>query len=543
MRAWRSVGVTLAAALFVSVPLACSVVAGIDKITFVECVHDCADSAVVETSPCRVDGCTTFPQCGCESGKNCVVPQSDMGAGTTACIAAGSKVPGSVCSKSEDCAVGSWCRLGVCRPFCGSDADCASFSKRAVCEDSSVTDASGVSKTIPNAKTCKARCDALGGEAACPSGQGCYVYSLADAWLTQCVSAGEGTGNGACATDTLACAAGYRCTGLGGDCRAYCKVGDGTCGSGTTCQPLETTAKIDGVEVGTCRTECDPRTPATACGSAMCMVYGRADGSGYTDCTEKVGTKPVGSSCTAIGDCVAGAICDHGVCSQWCRAGGSDCGAGETCALYKTTVKDSTGASTQWGRCVKTCEPTNASSCGTKGSCQVFGSGADAYTDCVPAGVATVNGKCTERTDCAAGGVCSSVSLCKKYCRVGTSDCGAGTCLAYTDHPKIAGVEYGTCADNCNPISPAASCGPTNNCLVYGGGDEPFYSTCAPAGGSAAGASCAANPFACAPGENCPQSKVCSKFCRVGATDCGTGTCRTYSDHPTLAGVEYGFCG
>ncbi len=534
-----------------STAISCSVVAGLGDLTFKDCVGTCVDAAVGgDTGPaCAPPGqvCATFPQCGCGADQSCVLPLDDKGTGTTECVTAGSSPANASCSRNEECAKGLWCRSGICRPFCSTTTDCASFSPSAVCEDSILT-GSGKTVVVPNGKVCKSRCDPLAPATTCPLGQSCFVYQDAKGvWSTNCIGAGTGTDTDGCRTGS--CAAGYACTNRASDCRAYCEVGaDGGCPAGASCGSFEPKARIGGKEIGVCHTSCSPVSPATACGTDSCTLYVTGEGTAISDCTRSGGTKAVGETCTAALDCANGSVCDYGTCRKWCQVGAAgDCPSGLECMAYLVKVTEGTTTVT-YGRCARACDPIVASSCGDpKSRCYVFGSAAEAITDCTPAGVAAINRTCSSTALCAPGGFCSENALCKKYCRIGTADCGAALCVPFDAHPNVKGVEYGFCGDACNPIAPSAVCGPTNNCFLERvTTSSPWYTTCVPAGSGAAGASCD-EPFACSPGFNCvhySSSDICRKFCRVGtATDCPSGfTCSEYEPQVTVGGVEYGFC-
>jgi len=93
-----------------------------------------------------------------------------------------------------------------------------------------------------------------------------------------------------------------------------------------------------------------------------------------------------------------------------------------------------------------------AASCGGEtnagiGACLVDGAGG---TDCQEGGTRKEKETCAAADPCAPGLACvgpaSGTKVCRRWCRVGTSDCGGSTqCTAFSTKVMADGVEYGVC--------------------------------------------------------------------------------------------------
>ena len=103
--------------------------------------------------------------------------------------------------------------------------------------------------------------------------------------------------------------------------------------------------------------------------------------------------------------------------------------------------------------CMVQCAPENASSCGGKtnagiGACVLDDQG---QTDCEEGGTRAANQTCGGTNgNCGPGLVCatpsSGASTCKRWCKVGTADCGGTTqCTGFSTKVMVGTVEYGAC--------------------------------------------------------------------------------------------------
>src|SRR5262249_38515481 len=121
-------------------------------------------------------------------------------------------------------------------------------------------------------------------------------------------------------------------------------------------------------------------------------------------------------------------------------------------------VQDSGGTAVpHFDVCLVKCDLRDPNACGGTtaagtGACVADDTG---KTDCQKTtGAKTENQTCTG-TDCNAGLVCVTItpagggtptSQCKKWCQVGTADCGAGkTCGGFSTKMIVDGKEYGAC--------------------------------------------------------------------------------------------------
>lgn len=163
------------------------------------------------------------------------------------------------------------------------------------------------------------------------------------------------------------------------------------------------------------------------------------------------GTFALGARCTSTVGCARGLLCMLGTCHEPCGGDGQGCGAddGGTC----TQVTGPGGAPLANGLvCSIACDLRDPAGCGgTNGAgvagCQHLG---DGKTDCLRAGAAGDGSSCAGDVLCAPGLACVTIGqggpTCKPWCRVGTADCGAKTCVAFaSDKPIVRGVEHGVC--------------------------------------------------------------------------------------------------
>lgn len=190
------------------------------------------------------------------------------------------------------------------------------------------------------------------------------------------------------------------------------------------------------------------------CGCALSETCDVEDSAGGVACVT-AGKAPMGGACVATPGCALGLTCVFGTCHAFCDNPGSACAA--TTGGVKTgacvQVKNQTGAAIpNLSVCRIDCDLRDVSACGGTtaagtGVCMVDDKGA---TDCALGGTKAVNAACTN-DDCGPGLVCTTsgtatAGSCKKWCRVGTTDCGGTTaCTGFGTKVMVSGVEHGVC--------------------------------------------------------------------------------------------------
>jgi hypothetical protein len=202
--------------------------------------------------------------------------------------------------------------------------------------------------------------------------------------------------------------------------------------------------------------DCKTTAPSNACGvvpqcgcskSETCDVV---DSKGTAKCVA-FGKATMGRPCTATAGCAQGLTCVFGTCHAFCDKPGTAC----TQAGTGDCVQVSAGggvAIPNLAVCMVQCAPHDPSSCGGKtnagtGVCFVD---ADGGTDCQEGGSRTENQTCSPSDDCGPGLVCITPSTgsdtCKRWCRVGTNDCGgSAVCRGFSTKVMVGAAEYGAC--------------------------------------------------------------------------------------------------
>ncbi len=180
------------------------------------------------------------------------------------------------------------------------------------------------------------------------------------------------------------------------------------------------------------------------CGTAAtCDITSHA---GDTACVPS-GIIPEGGYCTQTAGCQTGLTCRYGgTCHAFCSAPGAACTNGGTC----TQVTDSADAGIpNFLVCERGCSLENADACGAGAGC--FESQlTPGSTDCYQTGTHLLGDVCAYVNDCAAGLGCVSIgsaaATCKKWCRVGTNDCGGAiVCKGFTPQYMLNSTQYGFC--------------------------------------------------------------------------------------------------
>lgn len=190
-------------------------------------------------------------------------------------------------------------------------------------------------------------------------------------------------------------------------------------------------------------------TPQCGCTAAeTCDV---ADTGGNVACVA-AGKGAMGVSCIGTEGCAQGLTCVFDTCHAFCpSAGTTSCTAPKTGACVQ--VKGQGGVVLpNLTVCRVTCDLRDANACGGAtaagtAACVL----ADGATDCAKAGTKALNQTCTPTEDCLPGLVCAVTGgatngICKKWCRVGTNDCGGATaCNGFGTKVIVSGVEHGVC--------------------------------------------------------------------------------------------------
>lgn len=187
------------------------------------------------------------------------------------------------------------------------------------------------------------------------------------------------------------------------------------------------------------------------CGCTLAETCDVEDSSGNVGCIT-AGKAAMGAPCVATAGCALGLSCVFGTCHAFCDNPGSACTAPKTGACIQ--VKSAASAPIpNFTVCRVACDLRDVSACGGTtaagtGVCMVDDSGA---TDCSMGGTRTVNQSCTPTDECGPGLVCTltgtaTTGSCKKWCRVGKTDCGGTTvCSGFQTKVMVAGVEHGVC--------------------------------------------------------------------------------------------------
>ena len=204
------------------------------------------------TPPAAGGECTTFPACGCPAGQVCSPATTQK----LACFTGNNLAEGADCSSGSTCKAGLGCFDGLCRPYCGTDADCLAVAGVQSCLATYWDDLQ--TQPILGVKVCARICDPLHPQSprtpflSCPTGFSC---SSAPTGASFCFKATPLPAGSAC-TSTADCPAGNSCTGTSATtlvCKPYC-FSSSDCATGTTCQFTWSPRQYAGnQEVGYCQ--------------------------------------------------------------------------------------------------------------------------------------------------------------------------------------------------------------------------------------------------------------------------------------------------
>jgi hypothetical protein len=214
-----------------------------------------------------------------------------------------------------------------------------------------------------------------------------------------------------------------------------------------------------------------------------------------------------------------------------CAAGGTHCKGTEECL---------------GGQC---CEApfTEAGVCSVFGACGCMPSQncvrlKGSPEECAPSGSTPQFGNAMLVTDCARGLVYGS-GVCLEPCAGPT--CPANfACLEL--YYQTVDQGYGACFPHCNPVSPLTSdathlaCGAGQTCqLAFDAQNDTVCES--PAGTLGQGSACSASTD-CMAGYDCTETGVCMQYCRIGFSDCTTGSCGPFMIPRYDGKQEIGLC-
>lgn len=252
---------------------------------------------------------------------------------------------------------------------------------------------------------------------------------------------------------------------------------------------------------------------------------GPQDSSAPVEASRDSGAAETGTVC-GNGEKLCGTTCvdtttdplNCGGCGTACTNPG-DCWNGQCC--YPSAEGPAAGLCVVYPQC----------GCTSGEMCVVEGASAP---QCVPNGTTPENGPCSGVTDCQPNLTCTA-GYCQPLCATSSMCAANWACL-----PQSAGTTalgYSACAAHCNPVASFTSDATHQGCVTGQHCDPLFNATgqtgCfAPTGTGTQGAACtsdndcAAN-YLCT-GPSGATSYTCYQFCRVGFSDCLSGTCNAF---------------
>jgi hypothetical protein len=287
---------------------------------------------------------------------------------------------------------------------------------------------------------------------------------------------------------------------------------------------------------------------AVACGNYHVVDTVAGDDASADDATSQPdvrdsGTPDSGLTCTG-GKTACGSSCvdtsndpQHcGNCTKTCTTGG-DCWNGQCC--YPSTEGGGFGN----GVCVvyPGCGCPSGQMCTRK---------AAGPEQCVPNGTTPANGTCVDTYQCEPNFACTG-GYCQPMCITNTNCAANWACL-----PQFWGGQtflgYSACDPHCNPVASSTSDSTHQGCIT-GQRCDPLFNaagqtTCnSPAGTGVQGSACTPPTSAnCAPNYDCVspggQSYRCEQYCRIGFSDCLTGSCTAYTTPQYDNTQEIGVC-
>jgi hypothetical protein len=285
---------------------------------------------------------------------------------------------------------------------------------------------------------------------------------------------------------------------------------------------------------------CDALTDCGCPASQNCVVVA-VDGT--TKCVT-TGLKADGDRCSANEECKRGMECRNAICRPYCNDP-SQCSSGEVCEpwLYKDN-SGNTVASPGTNVCKVRCD-LGTQICPSGQGCWLYQNETGAWLgQCAAAGTATTTNTCIEDPWACASGYDCSLGNCRKYCKIGGSDCPSGqSCRPHRTSASVGGVTWGLCTQDCS-LFPQSGCATGEKCQPGVFADEKNatigYSDCVKAGTVGQGDDC--NSFADCVAGSTYWYGVCKSVCRTGTSDCASGTCVPLNPGVRTSGAELGAC-
>lgn len=211
------------------------------------------------------------------------------------------------------------------------------------------------------------------------------------------------------------------------------------------------------------------------------------------------------------------------------------------------TTKDSGGGTDSGGgNCVKS-PPSNVCGvypqcgCGTQQTCEVDQTALDGTSSCIQAGSTGLGQACNQTAGTCAPGLTCIWGQCHAYCGTDGAMCtNANTnyCVNLTDNSQNPIPNLLVCHNDCE-LASSSSCGGGSEGCIYFDVDKV---DCYPVGTSS---TCSSTNPNCAPGNVCVNNGstyFCAPWCRIGGSDCTSGTCNAFGTPPTVNSQQYGYC-
>ncbi len=187
------------------------------------------------------------------------------------------------------------------------------------------------------------------------------------------------------------------------------------------------------------------------CGCTLAETCDIGDFDGNVECIA-AGKASMGEPCVVTAGCERGLTCVFGTCHAYCDTPGKACGIAKTGNCVQVNGPSDMPIP-NLTVCRVACDLRDTNGCGGSttagvGVCVDDGNGA---TDCTTGGTRTAGQSCTPTDECGPALVCMTSSAtpgatCKRWCRIGTTDCGgAAVCLGFDPKVMVGIVEYGVC--------------------------------------------------------------------------------------------------
>jgi hypothetical protein len=202
------------------------------------------------------------------------------------------------------------------------------------------------------------------------------------------------------------------------------------------------------------------------------------------------------------------------------------------------------------------CDISPACGCSAAQNCARIDAGPE---ECVANGGIGQMGDCLSATDCEHGLTCAA-GVCEPPCD-GQAECATNYLCLEEDQTTQGGqtldLGYAACEPHCNPVFPSQAdashlvCGTDQRCALYSPAQGQWVTYCANSTGVLGqGAQCTYDSD-CLSGYDCVYhstgtSGACQQFCRIGFSDCVTGSCDEFTppayDTNGSYNQEIGFC-